>query len=102
MCLATLGFSGAGLAAQDPVPDAPGVGTEGGTMGTAIYLIALSCVAANLFFFGPQTTITMFERRRVCKELGVDRKSGHPEVGYLTPDRFESRFLRDGCSSCET
>lgn len=49
-------------------------------MGTTPFLIALGCVASNLLFFGPQTTTSMTERRRVCKELGVDRKSLDPRV----------------------
>lgn len=65
LCLAAAGFSGAGLAPQNP---------------SVSFLVALASVVANLIFFGPQTTITLKERQRVCKDLGVDRKDPHPEV----------------------
>lgn len=70
LCLAVAGFSAAGLAAQQGAA----------VMAVTPFVVALGCIAVNLFFFGPQTTITMMERRRVCKDLGVDRKSAHPEV----------------------
>ena len=72
LCLAVAGFSAAGLSST----------REGGdpVLGKTPFLVALGCVALNLFFFGPQTTISMMERRRVCKELGVDRKSLDPQV----------------------
>lgn len=68
LCLAVVGFSGAGLAPKSP---------------SVSFMVALTCVVANLVFFGPQTTITLMERQRVCKELGVDRKDPHPEVPAL-------------------
>ncbi|CAM9466719.1 unnamed protein product [Choristocarpus tenellus] len=43
--------------------------------------VALICVLANLVWIAPKTTKIMFERRRLCKELGVDRKDLNPEVG---------------------
>ena len=72
LCLAVAGFSAAGLSSTGGGGDA--------VIGTTPFFIALGCVASNLFFFGPQTTISMMERRRVCKELGVDRKSLDPQV----------------------
>lgn len=69
LCLAVVGFSGAGLAPKSP---------------SVSFMVALTCVVANLVFFGPQTTITLMERQRVCKELGVDRKDPHPEVRKLS------------------
>eukprot|EP00904_Undaria_pinnatifida_P006065 jgi/Undpi1/2589/HiC_scaffold_13.g05968.m1 len=76
LCLAVAGFSAAGLSST----------REGGdpVLGKTPFLVALGCVALNLFFFGPQTTISMMERRRVCKELGVDRKSLDPQVRRLS------------------
>lgn len=80
LCLAMAGFSGAVLLVRGPPADVPGNRADGAPVGAAPFFVAVLCVAANLFFLGPQTTITMFERQRVCKELGVDRKSSHPEV----------------------
>lgn len=76
LCLAVAGFSAVGLSSTR--------GDGGAVMGTTPFLVALGCVASNLFFFGPQTTISMMERRRVCKELGVDRKSLDPRVRKLS------------------
>ncbi|CAN0121909.1 unnamed protein product [Ascophyllum nodosum] len=74
LCLAVTGFTGAALAAHG----------NSGVMEATTFLVALGSVAANVFFFEPQTTISMMERRRVCKELGVDRKSSHPQVRQLS------------------
>ncbi|CAM9538798.1 unnamed protein product [Pylaiella littoralis] len=82
LCLAVAGFTATALTSSS----FSSVDEE--SNGTAIkawpFLVALVCVVANLVFFSPQTTITMMERRRVCRELGVERNSPDPQVRKLS------------------
>ncbi|CAB1098135.1 unnamed protein product [Ectocarpus sp. CCAP 1310/34] len=81
LCLAVAGFTGAALSSSS---SARSDGEDGSAVGTTPFLVAVACVVANLVFFSPQTTITMMERSRVCKELGVDRTSPDPRVRKLS------------------
>ncbi|CAM9409618.1 unnamed protein product [Scytosiphon promiscuus] len=80
LCLAVAGFSAAALASSSEAAD----GADGAVGGVIPFLVALASVVANLVFFAPQTTITMNERRRVCKDLGVGRDSKDPQVRKLS------------------
>ncbi len=77
LCLAVAGFTAAALPSAS---SAQGGGDDETAVGATPFLVALASVVANLVFFSPQTTITMMERRRVCKELGVERTSKDPRV----------------------
>lgn len=77
LCLAIAGFTAAALVSTSSDVDG------GAKLGTAPFLVALTTVVLNLVFFSPQTTITMMERRRVCRELGVERTSADPRVRNL-------------------
>lgn len=80
LCLAIAGFTAAALVSTSTSSDAGGGDDDGTKLGAAPFLVALTTVILNLVFFSPQTTITMMERRRVCRELGVDRTSADPQV----------------------
>eukprot|EP00903_Cladosiphon_okamuranus_P009038 g8641.t1 len=80
LCLAVAGFTAAALVTTSTSSD----GDKGAKLGAVPFLVAVTMVALNLVFFGPQTTITMMERRRVCRELGVDRSSKDPQVRKLS------------------
>lgn len=82
------GFSGAGLGYKKDDSDSE---SPPAAMSVIPFFIAMVSVMINLFFLSPQTTITMMERRRVCRELGVDRKSMDPRVS-----REESSTEREG------
>lgn len=76
LCLAVAGFTAAALASTSTSSE----GDEAAKLGAAPFLVAVTAVVLNLVFFSPQTTITMMERRRVCRELGVERTSADPQV----------------------
>lgn len=78
LCLAVAGFTAAALVSVSTSTSSDG--DEGGKLGAAPFLVAVTTVVLNLVFFSPQTTITMMERRRVCRELGVERTSQDPQV----------------------
>ncbi|CAM9131204.1 unnamed protein product [Discosporangium mesarthrocarpum] len=66
-----------------------GVAGQGGGEGASTLrwsnlAAALGCVLVNLTFLAPKTTAIMFERARLCKELGLDRKDPHPEVRKIS------------------
>ncbi|CAN0377069.1 unnamed protein product, partial [Hapterophycus canaliculatus] len=56
--------------------------------GVTPFLVALVSVMANLVFFAPQTTITMDERRRACKDTGLSRDSRDPRQVRKLTTRF--------------
>lgn len=78
LCLAVAGFTAAALVSTSS--GGGGGGDGGAKLSATPFLVALAVVVLNLVFFSPQTTITMMERRRVCRELGVDRTSANPQV----------------------